>query len=102
MNPSLEMGRTLTRYLDLQDANLARVQATQDYLKRCDNIFVVTDIARATNDSSLCSSFFSDLSRYKPQIGDESRAKNLNIAIVCTGAGVCRSNGPLLGFMKRS
>ncbi|MBE3047624.1 hypothetical protein IMZ48_34945 [Candidatus Bathyarchaeota archaeon] len=100
MNPSLEMERTLTRYLGLQDTNLARVRATQDYLMRCDNIFIVTNIARAITNSSLCSSLFSVMSRHKPQDGDESRAKNQNIAIVCTRSDVCRSSVPPLASMK--
>ncbi|MBE3046256.1 hypothetical protein IMZ48_27710 [Candidatus Bathyarchaeota archaeon] len=79
----------LTRQTGLQDTNLARVRATQDYLLRCDNIFIVAKISRAITDRSLQSSLFSVFSRHVPQEWDESAARSLSIAVVCTKSDVC-------------
>ncbi len=52
-------------FAGLQDTNLARVKATQDYLMRCNNIFIVAKISRAITDQSLQTSLFKVLS-HKP------------------------------------
>jgi len=75
----------------LQDSNLARVKATQDYLMRCSNIFIVAKISRAITDQSLKSSLFSVLSRHVPLEWEESGAKSLNVAVVCTRSEVRRA-----------
>lgn len=72
----------------LQDTNLARVKATQDYLLQCDNILIVSKIARAITDQSLKSSLFSVLARHVPMEWEASGGKKLNIAVVCTGSEV--------------
>lgn len=77
-----------TTNLGLQDTNLARVRATQDYLMKCNNIFIVAKISRAITDQSLKSSLFSVLSRHVPLEWEESGAKSLNIAVVCTKSDV--------------
>ena len=79
----------------LQDTNLARVRATQDYLVKCDNILVVGKISRAITDQSLNSSIYEILHRHVPlevevevEVEDSPEHK-LNIAVVCTMSEVC-------------
>ena len=55
---------------------------------RCDNIFIVAKISRAITDRSLQSSLFNVFSRHVPQEWEESAARNLNIAVVCTKSDV--------------
>lgn len=81
--------------LGLQDTNLARIRATQDYLMRCDNVLIVAKISRAVTDRSLQSSLFSAFSRHVPQEWEESAASSLNIAVVCTKSDVSRGNSPI-------
>jgi hypothetical protein len=75
-------------FLGLHDTNLARVRATQNYLLRCNNIFIVAKISRAVTDQSLKSSLFSALSLHIPLEWEESGGKSLNIAVVCTRSEV--------------
>ncbi|EFQ96945.1 hypothetical protein MGYG_08870 [Nannizzia gypsea CBS 118893] len=82
--PILNGGIVLADLPGLQDTNLARVQATQKYLMRCDNIFLVTNIARAITDSSLKSSIYNVISRHVPAEWEKSAGKNLKLAVVCT------------------
>jgi len=70
--------------LGLLDVNLARVRATQEYLSRCDHIFLVANISRAITDQSLKSSLYAAMDHYAPQGLESSSRKNLQIAIVCT------------------
>lgn len=55
---------------------------------RCDSIFIVAGIQRAITDQSLRSSLFTVFARHVPQEWDESAAKSLNIAVVCTKSDV--------------
>lgn len=55
---------------------------------KCNNIFIVAKISRAITDQSLKSSLFSVLSRHVPLEWEESGAKSLNIAVVCTKSEV--------------
>ncbi|KAJ9136605.1 Ras GTPase family protein [Pleurostoma richardsiae] len=80
----LKTGVVLADLPGLQDTNLARVRATQDYLMRCNNIFIVAKISRAITDQSLKTSLFTVLARQVPLEWDESAAKSLNVAVVCT------------------
>lgn len=75
--------------LGLQDTNLARVRATQDYLMQCDNVFIVAKIARAITNNSVKSSMYWALSRHAPLEWEESAGKNLNVSLVCTRSEVC-------------
>ena len=75
--------------LGLQDTNLARVRATQDYLMQCDQIFIVAKIARAITNKSVKSSMYWALSRHAPMEWEESAGKNLNVSLVCTRSEVC-------------
>ncbi|GKU13581.1 unnamed protein product, partial [Fusarium langsethiae] len=68
----------------LQDTNLARVRATQDYLVKCDNIIIVAKISRAITDQSLKSSLFYVLSRHMPTEWEQSGTQRLNVSVVCT------------------
>lgn len=68
----------------LQDTNLARVKATQEYLMTCSNILIVANISRAVTDQSLKSAIFSVVSRHAPMEWEESAASSLNICVVCT------------------
>ncbi|KAH6623816.1 hypothetical protein F5144DRAFT_584407 [Chaetomium tenue] len=81
----LKTGVVLTDLPGLQDTNLARVCATHDYLLRCNHILIVAKISRAITDASLKSSLFSVLSRHVPLEWEETGAKSLKIAVVCTG-----------------
>ncbi|PCD21564.1 hypothetical protein FGRA07_11678 [Fusarium graminearum] len=68
----------------LQDTNLARVGAIQDYLIKCDNILIVAKISRAITDQSLKSSLFYVLSRHMPMEWEQSGTQRLNVSVVCT------------------
>ena len=76
--------------IGLQDTNLARVRATQRYLMKCDNIFIVAKISRAITDQSLKASLYSILARHAPVEWEESGGKSLNLAVVCTKSEVSR------------
>lgn len=78
----------LTKYIGLHDTNLARVKATQDYLLRCDHIFIVAKISRAITDQSLKSSLYSILSRHAELEWEESAGKSMKVAVVCTKSEV--------------
>ncbi|KAH7190559.1 hypothetical protein BKA60DRAFT_626321 [Fusarium oxysporum] len=80
----LKTGVVLADLPGLQDTNLARVRATQDYLMKCDNIIIVAKISRAITDQSLKYSLFYVLSRHMPTEWEDSGAKRLNVAVVCT------------------
>ncbi|GAB1312304.1 Dynamin N-terminal domain-containing protein [Madurella fahalii] len=80
----LKTGVILADLPGLQDTNLARVRATHDYLLKCNHIFIVAKISRAITDQSLRSSLFAVLSRHVPLEWEESAAKSLKIAVVCT------------------
>ena len=68
----------------LQDTNLARVRATQNYLLTCDHIFVVANISRAITDQSLKSSLYHVLAKHVPNEWETSAGRYLNVAVVCT------------------
>ncbi|KAE9366257.1 hypothetical protein N431DRAFT_419424 [Stipitochalara longipes BDJ] len=80
----LKTGVVLADLPGLQDTNLARVRATQTYLMKCDNVFIVAKISRAITDQSLKSSLYSILARHAPVEWEESGVKSLNLAVVCT------------------
>ncbi|RDW73267.1 hypothetical protein BP6252_07174 [Coleophoma cylindrospora] len=80
----LKTGAVLTDLPGLQDTNLARVRATQEYLTKCDNIFIVANISRAISDQSLKSSLYSALSCHVSEEWEESAGKSYNLAVICT------------------
>ncbi|KFY49525.1 hypothetical protein V496_09946 [Pseudogymnoascus sp. VKM F-4515 (FW-2607)] len=80
----LKTGIILADLPGLHDTNLARVKATQDYLLRCDHIFIVAKISRAITDQSLKSSLYSILSRHAELEWEESAGKSMKVAVVCT------------------
>ncbi|KAK5999130.1 hypothetical protein PT974_01519 [Cladobotryum mycophilum] len=80
----LKSGIVLADLPGLQDTNLARVRVTQDYLVNCSNILLVTNISRAATDRSLKDSLSSIISHHIPLEWDESTAKSMTIAVVCT------------------
>ncbi|CAJ0551485.1 Ff.00g114150.m01.CDS01 [Fusarium sp. VM40] len=80
----LKTGVVLADLPGLQDTNLARVRATQDYLIKCDNILIVAKISRAITDQSLKSSLFYVLSRHMPTEWEQSGTQRLNVSVVCT------------------
>lgn len=84
----IELAPLLTFSQGLQDTNMARVRATQDYLIKCDNIFIVAKISRAITDQSLKSSLFWVISRHVPMEWEESGGKNFKLAVVCTKSEV--------------
>jgi hypothetical protein len=67
---------------------LARVRATQEYLLKCNNILLVTNISRAITDQSLKSSLYKVLSRHVPVAWENNGGKGMNIAVVCTRSEV--------------
>ncbi|KFH46600.1 hypothetical protein ACRE_024930 [Hapsidospora chrysogenum ATCC 11550] len=58
-----------------------RVRATQDYLIKCDNIFIVAKIQRAITDQSIKSSLYWILSRHAPMEWEASGGRKLNVAV---------------------
>lgn len=78
----------LTANLGLQDTNLARVKAAQEYLTKCDHICVVADISRALTDESLRISLHSAKSRFAPENRKESEGKGFRVAVICTKTDV--------------
>ncbi|OBT96981.1 hypothetical protein VE01_05489 [Pseudogymnoascus verrucosus] len=80
----LKTGIILADLPGLHDTNLARVKATQDYLLRCNYIFIVAKISRAITDQSLKSSLYSILSRHAELEWEESAGKSMKVAVVCT------------------
>ncbi|OQD86148.1 hypothetical protein PENANT_c008G00195 [Penicillium antarcticum] len=51
--PILRTGYVITDLPGLQDTNLARVKAAQEYLTKCDYVFIVVRIQRAITDQSV-------------------------------------------------
>jgi hypothetical protein len=86
----LKTGVVLADLPGLQDTNLARVRATQTYLMKCDNVFIVAKISRAITDQSLKSSLYSILDRHARVEWEESGGKSFNLAVVCTKSEVKR------------
>lgn len=88
----LKAGVVLVDLPGLQDANLARVKVTQDYLMKCDSIFIVSKISRAITDQSLKSSLYSVLARNMPsqwnEQGEEQSRERLNLSVICTKSEV--------------
>uniref|UniRef100_A0A8H7K460 G domain-containing protein n=2 Tax=Clonostachys TaxID=110564 RepID=A0A8H7K460_BIOOC len=80
----LKTGMILADLPGLQDTNLARVRATQKYLLQCDNIFIVSKIARAITNQSVKSSLYHVLSQHMPMEWEQSGGKHLRVAVVCT------------------
>lgn len=66
----------------------SRVKATQDYLLRCDHIFVVTKISQAITNQSVKSSLMSVVSEHAELEWDETGGKGMKIAVVCTNSEV--------------
>lgn len=90
---------TLTDIIQgLQDTNLARVQAMQDYLMHCDRILLVTQIARAVTDQSLQNSLYDAIARLAPiewelrERGEDDQRTSapgrFQFAVVCTRSDV--------------
>jgi hypothetical protein len=84
----LRTGIVLADLPGLQDTNLARVKATQDYLLKCDHIFIIAKISRAITDQSLRSSLYHVLSKHVPSEWETTGGRYLNMAVVCTMAEV--------------
>lgn len=82
----LNSGIILADLPGLQDVNLARVRATQEYIIRCDSILVVGRIARAISDHSLQSSLYMSLASHVPAEWQDHGAARFNIAVACTHA----------------
>lgn len=83
---------TLILYSGLQDTNLARIKITQDYLMKCDNVFIVAKISRAITDQSLKSSLYAVFSRHMPSEWEDAggqRRKDFSISVICTKTEVC-------------
>lgn len=76
------------RCTGLLDVNLARVKATQEYLSRCDHIFIIANISRAITDQSLKSSLYAAIARHAPLGLEASARKGAQIAVVCTKSEV--------------
>ncbi|EON64079.1 hypothetical protein W97_03309 [Coniosporium apollinis CBS 100218] len=82
----LKTGIVLADLPGLQDTNLARVKMTEEYLLKCDHIFIVAEIARAVTDQSLKSSVYDVLAQRVPMEWEAAAGKYLNFAIVCTNS----------------
>ena len=78
----LETGLVLADLPGLRDSNIARTRRVEQYLYRCDQVFVVANINRAVTDQSV-----------KNQIcarGSELQSHR-NVCVVCTHADVSKS-----------
>ncbi|KAJ5639534.1 uncharacterized protein N7484_007396 [Penicillium longicatenatum] len=84
--PILNMGLVIVDLPGLLDVNLARVRATQEYISRCDHIFLVANISRAITDQSLKSSLYAAMNHHAPQGLEVSARKESQIAVICTNA----------------
>jgi hypothetical protein len=84
----------------LQDTNLARVKAAQEYLTRCDHVFIVVRIQRAITDYSVKSSLHAAIAQNVPLGADDSPRKALEIAIICTRSEVLQhTHTPLVDHL---
>ncbi|KAK2732662.1 hypothetical protein FQN57_002583 [Myotisia sp. PD_48] len=78
----LKNGLVLADLPGFGDINYARVQAARRYISRCDEIFIVSGIARVIDDKNIY-----DILREHivgPRVGE--RAASLNANIICTRA----------------
>lgn len=66
------------------DTNLARVRATQQYLMRCDHLFMLTKITRAITDESLQSIIEKSMEKYASIDLKANARSQLALSIVCT------------------
>ncbi|KAF3397951.1 Nuclear GTPase SLIP-GC [Penicillium rolfsii] len=82
--PILRVGFVIADLPGLQDTNLARVKAAQEYLTKCDHIFVVASISRALTDESLRTSLHSAKSSFAPANGKDSEGKVPKVGVICT------------------
>ena len=83
-SPVLRCGLVLADLPGLQDTNLARLKATQDYLMQCHNVFIIAKISRAITDQSLKSSLYYVLSKHAPLEWEASAGREFKLAVICT------------------
>jgi hypothetical protein len=74
----------LTVYLGFRDVNLARVRKAEQYLLKCDEVFVVANINRVVTDESVKKSVENTVCG---RINRNLRVHN-SVSIVCTHADV--------------
>ncbi len=67
--------------IGLNDVNQVRVQTSRAYLRKCDAVWVVTDIGRVKNDSST----FKLLTQMLERLG---HMDSDNVALICTHSEV--------------
>ncbi|KAL9106686.1 MAG: hypothetical protein Q9227_008338 [Pyrenula ochraceoflavens] len=80
----LKAGIVLADLPGLQDTNLARVKATQDYLCKSDHILIVSEIKRVATKQSVKDSLFHVLKTHVHGDWENTAGKYLNVAVVCT------------------
>jgi hypothetical protein len=75
----------------LRDLNSARRNITERYIRKCDEIFVICPIGRATTDAGVMAG--AELAR---------QARLSNISIICTKSDVSRiDDGSLLPVVEK-
>ena len=74
----------LTPETGLQDVNLAKVRATERYLFKCDQVFVVARISRAISNQSLKNSLLQTLKNHVPNEWEQLAGRYMNLSIICT------------------
>ncbi|KAJ5662663.1 hypothetical protein N7462_011589 [Penicillium macrosclerotiorum] len=81
--PILKAGFVIADLPGLLDKNLARVQATQDYISTCDRVFHVVDIRRALTSQSLESAL--NMTAPSPSANEEEPTNRWSqSAVICT------------------
>ena len=75
--------------LGLQDTNLARIKAAQDYLSNCDQVFVVANISRVLTNHSLKLALDSAISHHTARGWKGRHGEGLHVAVICTKSEVC-------------
>ncbi|KAL9618671.1 MAG: hypothetical protein Q9160_006638 [Pyrenula sp. 1 TL-2023] len=96
-SPVLKSGMILADLPGLQDTNFARVKLTQDYLLRCDNIFVITKIGRAITSKSVSDNLRYVINKNEP-LELHGDAEYLDVAVICTHADDINEKSARLEF----
>ncbi|PGH23258.1 hypothetical protein AJ80_02674 [Polytolypa hystricis UAMH7299] len=80
----LKPGLILADLPGFRDINLARVQAARRYLSTCNEIFIVSDIKRATTDETIEET----IREHLESSGEIGRTATPGLAIICSHAAV--------------
>ena len=82
----LRSGVVLADLPGLRDVNLAKFKATEQYLSKCDHVFIVAKISRAIPDQALHTTVMNEVRRRVPIDCGGSVSSHSRVTIVCTRA----------------